>query len=232
MGRKPGTWVTAKGYSILNADREEIIRRVLTRETLESIASDYDTSYTNLYRWLGKETDVFERELTCVLVECDNTFPFKGRQLACCRKHIKRYCARGGPGEFRPCSFPECDEPVLVPTPNPDRLWWCGKRHSDIHHQRAANGFYERLLGATQQCVGRLISGKRCSEHMCIDVHHTVFTKKGSDKSSPEIFLCPTHHQAIHRGMAVYKDGEYRWIVGEILEGLRSKHPVLVEELH
>jgi len=236
MGRKPGTWVTAKGYSILNEDREEIIRRVLTRETLESIASDYDTTYTNLYRWLGKETDVFERELTCVLVECDNTFPFKGRQLACCRKHIKRYCARGGLGEFLPCCLPECEELVLVPNRNSGKLWWCdrngnNRHHSEIHYKRVETGFYERLLSDYQRCVGNLISGERCAEHVCIDVHHTVFTNKGSDKSSPEIFLCPTHHQAIHRGMAVYEEGEYRWIVGEILEGLHSKHPILVEDL-
>jgi hypothetical protein len=224
------------GRSLLDEYREDVIRRAFARETLVSIGARYGTSYTNVYRWLAKKTDVYKTLVKCVLIECDETFLFKGTRLACSRLHIKRYCARGGPGEYLPCSLPECDELVLVPNRDSGKLWWCdksrvGRRHADIHYKRVETGFYARLLSNYQQCVGRTITGERCSEHICIDEHHTVFDTKGSDKSSPMIHLCSTHHQAIHRGMAVYKDGEYRWVVGEILEGLKSKHPVLVENI-
>jgi len=236
MGRKPGTWVTTKGYSVLNEHREDVIRRALSRETLESIGERYGTSYTNVYRWLSQETDVYKTMVKCILVECEVMFPFKSTKLACCRKHIKRYNARGGPGEFLPCCLPECNELVLVPNRDSGNLWWCdrngdSRNHSEIHYKRVETEFYKRLLSDYQQCQGRLVSGEPCPEHICIDVHHIVFTKSGSDKNSPEIFLCPTHHQAIHRGMAVYENGEYRWTVGEILEGLRRKHSSLVMEI-
>ncbi|MGD9725935.1 MAG: hypothetical protein AB7L09_03225 [Nitrospira sp.] len=227
MGREPGTWITTKGYSVLNEHREDVIRRALARETLESIGELYGTSYTNVHRWLSQETSVYQTMVKCILVECDVMFPFKSTKLACCRKHIKRYCARGGPGELLPCCLPECGELVIVANRSNRAAWWCSRKHGDIHHQRVRNGFYRRLLSDYQRCEGRDLEGNRCSEHICIDEHHTVFTDKGSDKSSPVVYLCSTHHQAIHRGMAVYEGGAYRWIIGEILDGLRSKHPDL-----
>lgn len=236
MGRKPGTWITKKGYSVLNAHRQSVIKRVVGGEPLTSVAASYNTAATNLHRWLKAETSVFQTKVPCILVECQNTFSFKPGKRACCRKHIKRYNARGGPGEFLPCSLPECDALVLVPTRNSGKLWWCDKnherrRHSDIHYQRVANGFYERLLTQTSRCVGKGLDGNRCKEHCCIDEHHVVFDNKGSDKSSPSINLCPTHHQAIHRGLAAYVNGDYEWLVPDIVSGLKLKHPSVTEKI-
>jgi len=155
-------------------------------------------------------------------------FPWKPVKLACCRKHIKRYNARGkSPGELLPCCLPECDELVLVPNRVDGQLWWCCRKHGNAHYKRIETGFYDRLRDPGYRCAGRNPNGRPCSERYCIDEHHTVFKNGTSHKKGPVITLCPTHHMALHRGLAIYDERGYRWIVRGILDGLRAKHPTL-----
>jgi hypothetical protein len=213
---KPGEWCTAAGASILNSHREEILAAVRRRESLPTIAKAHGSSHTNLLRWL-RTTGIYDETVKCLLVECEVTFPFKPGKLCCCRKHVKRLNGRGNnPAAFVECALPECRELVLN-----TKKRFCGAPHATTHYKREETGFYARLQVHTPAC-------EVCGEWRVLDEHHVEFTPKGSNKRSKTVWLCPTHHLAMHRRLAVYDEGGFRWVDSTILVGLAVKHPELL----
>jgi hypothetical protein len=68
-----------------------------------------------------------------------------------------------------------------------------------------------------------------CDERYVLDEHHIEFRGTKSNKQSKTVWLCPTHHMAIHRGFARFDGERYVFTVEDIREGLHRKHPSLVE---
>lgn len=66
----------------------------------------------------------------------------------------------------------------------------------------AGHGFYKKIFTKTPSCLA-------CGEWRTVQEHHTIFTGGKSDKSSPTVFLCPTHHVLIHCGFARIENGDY-----------------------
>lgn len=217
-GREAGTWVTTKGYSFLDIHEDEILARVDAGEPLDRIAPDFATSSTNLGKWVKKRRG--NQMVKCILGECDKTFPFRPGKLACCRKHIKRYNARGKVAVYKvECGMPECSVEITNP-----RRKYCSKSHRDRHLNRKRLGYYERLQRKDPRCVV-------CGEWRLVDEHHIHHEGGKSDKEGPVTWLCPTHHLAIHRGFAVFDEGGgFKWITRSILAGLKRKHPDLLVE--
>jgi hypothetical protein len=149
----------------------------------------------------------------------------------CCELHGKRHGARidaGTVGLFTgdiECALPECRKPV------PRRgimIRYCSSSCTDKHQKRLDTRealFYRRLLGVVDHvCVA-------CPERLVLDEHHLEFTGTKSNKTSKAVWLCPTHHMAIHRSHARFDGDKFVWIHEEIREGLLRKHPALVESL-
>lgn len=85
--------------------------------------------------------------------------------------------------------------------------------------------FYRRVLGtADHACVV-------CGERVILDEHHIEFSNGRSNKESKTVWLCPTHHMAIHRGFSRFDEGVFVWVVDDIRDGLRRKHPDLTAAL-
>jgi len=155
----------------------------------------------------------------CALPECGQ--PFKTldpRQTYCRKKHAKLAGSRALSGieiKKKACALPECHNEI-----------WCFKQaayccsdHADLdwrrwRKQQKGQGLYRRLLFRNPHCFV-------CGEWAVVDEHHVAFSKNKSDKAGITVWLCPTHHMLIHRGLAVIEpNGRYKrldhWIVAQL----------------
>ena len=217
MSAKPGEWGTKAGSSFLNQYRDDIVAAVRRGESIPALAEHYGTAHTNMLKWL-QTTELYKEDVKCALVECEVRFPFKPGKLCCSRKHIKRFNARkNNPAAMIECSLPECNRLVL----NTKKLF-CNKDQATCHYRRIERGFYKRLQSRKPAC-------EVCGEWRVLDEHHVEFGRRGSNKQSRTVWLCPTHHLAMHRRLATYDENGFRWVDEDIVIGLRRKHPALVE---
>lgn len=166
----------------------------------------------------------------CVLEECQIEFVTSGaRQQCCCRKHVKRLINRRRLGlkpVYVQCALPECQNSFWTVN-----TACCSVSCAKRDFRRKKNGFYARLLGRGPACHA-------CGERGVVDEHHTGIVPgrlakhatarpNKSNKHGPSIYLCPTHHMKIHRGLAEVVDGRYVDLVPVILAGLKTKQPWL-----
>lgn len=168
----------------------------------------------------GYEHKVAKRK--CALTECAVMFyPKSSRHRCCCRKHVKRQSERervGREAYASVCLFPGCSEPTFV---RGKYGKWCCRQHYETHRLRVQAGFYGRLFGICSRCI-------ECGEQLAVDDHHVVWDPKNGSSGDETVPLCPTHHRAIHSGYAVIRDGKFVWLLDELREEVRKKHPELV----
>lgn len=171
----------------------------------------------------------------CALVECNQEFhTLDPRQTCCCRSHTKRHSNRKIKKicvNFTECALPECS--VRVPRIGRYRKFCC-KKHSALNlrrwgrkhkGQRSKYEFYFRLLGFGTPC-------QVCGEKYVVDEHHVHYSGNRSDKSSTTVYLCPTHHMAIHRGFAIIDDaGKFQWQTKTLTAALHKKQPKAIEQM-
>lgn len=166
-------------------------------------------------------------EKRCALFECGK--PFKTnrvRQETCCPTHHKLHDSRKANGlkaDRFPCAMPECSNEVVrtYAGKRPQASGhgrcrvYCCKAHSIIMQARRAHGWYRNLLCSDKKCAN-----PDCGETIVLDEHHIEYSKKGSNKKSKTVWLCPTHHMAIHRGYAKFAGGKFvdttKWIVEQV----------------
>lgn len=206
-------WSTKKGKSSLNQHRSRIKWLLKMGFPQREIAEVVGTTRGNLARWLKvnklRISDHSHPVVKCALIECEETFPFKKGKICCCRQHIKRFNGRkNNPASFIECGLPECHKTIL----NTKRKF-CSKQHGDLHSKRHQTGFYERLKSKSPCC-------EVCGEWRVLDEHHIEFFKGKSNKQSKTVWLCPTHHLAMHRRLAVYDENGFSWKDKEIVTGL------------
>lgn len=148
---------------------------------------------------------------------CNETFETTDiTKLYCSNAHTKR-ANRKKQRVILECLLPECSNTFLgIKGTNK----FCCKKHGDLHSKRILNGVYDRIVNNSKKCLA-------CDESVILDEHHIEFYndngKVRSNKKSKTIYLCPTHHLAIHRGYAVIVDGKYVNIVSLIRKKLKMK---------
>ena len=204
------SWSTAKGSSVLNKDKDRIVRLAINGSTMTSIAIEFGVVTSHVINKL-REWGVYDRKIKCGLVECDIKFEFKPGKICCCRKHIKRLNHRDIKDNiFVSCKLPECDERVLKA-----KKMFCCRSHSEAHSKRKRTGFYDRLRNKSPACFV-------CGEWRTVDEHHIRHHKGKSDKEGPVAWICPTHHLAIHRRLAYIDEKTmiYHWLDQKILDNL------------
>jgi hypothetical protein len=169
-------------------------------------------------------------EKKCELPECNVIFKtMNSRRRCCCRKHIRRIEARevsGWKSEQRECALPECN--VLFQVGRRQQMkMCCSSEHMELNSRRLKGKrgglLYRAVLGLLEPCMV-------CGEKRVVDEHHIHFPRSTS-KSTKTVHLCPTHHFAIHRGLAHLEDGKFVWLVDRIREGLIRKQPKKVNQL-
>lgn len=214
------------------ADRAEAIRLRELGWTNPAIAKHLDLSVATVVQGFHKTgwAGLLRR---CALEECGKEFrTFRLKGAFCCQLHSKRHLARqavGTVGLFTgdiECALPECRK--TAPRQGIVRTY-CSRKHGDLHQRRLdrakSSMFYERVLGAADNaCVV-------CAERLVLDEHHVEYSNGRSNKQSKTVWLCPTHHMAIHRGFARFDGDKFVWTVEDIREGLARKHPAIVESI-
>ena len=162
-------------------------------------------------------------ECACILFECGKKFWSKSISHFCCARHKNRHEGRKGQNvAWVECGLPEC-RTKLLSVGGAKR--WCGRIHHALHRRRLLKwGFYSRILGACPQekCLA-------CGESIILDKHHVKYKRKSMP--GPEVWLCPTHHMAVHRGLAKVENGVYTSLVPAIFAGLATKWPDAVAEI-
>lgn len=146
---------------------------------------------------------------TCAIVECRKVFvPRTSYQVCCSRLCGKRFCARRNAGVVVSsvcCALPECQKVVF----NARSRRFCCKKHAELHRMRTVKGVYSRLLKRRPCCCV-------CGEWRVVDEHHLRHTNINgvhrSDKKSRTVWLCPTHHMMIHRGLACFRGVKFHFI--------------------
>ena len=209
----------------LHADRTEMVRLKELGWSNTDIAKHLDLSLSSITQGLQKVGWRGVRKV-CVLEECGKEFWTRDtRHSFCCRLHTKRHHARVGAGvvglfkDEVECALPECRVKFKR---RGTSVVYCCKRHGDLHNRRVEHrGFYDRILHISR------LACMVCGERYVLDEHHIEFKGAKSNKQSKTVWLCPTHHMAIHRGFARFEGEKYVHIVEDIREGLRRKHPQL-----
>jgi len=162
---------------------------------------------------------------TCELPDCDRVFMTTfARKRFCCHKHAKRAAERYRSG-YSPrkivCALPECSVTFWAGEEGSRSRRFCCKAHGARHANRIKKGWYERILGRGKtRCVA-----PGCKESVVLDQHHVQFEGRDTarPKRGPVVFLCPTHHAAVHRGLAVLTDeGNYTSLLPLIRRRLRA----------
>lgn len=208
--------------------------------TLKAIAASYGYSHATgpkaAFNKYGLRLPVSRH----VCPTCGRPFLADRTKIFCRRKCAKTGSykrIKGGRHIARlPCALPECSNLVRVVwfgagkpsvmgtaggTGNSQR--YCCRSHADRHIRRVNEGLYARLLGADHRkcCV--------CGEPLILDEHHVEWDSKTrkSNKSSTTVWLCPTHHAAVHRGLLeVSCDGTVTNITTCIMAGLEQKKAI------
>lgn len=213
-------------------------RRLLTPEQIEEVRSLREKGLT--YRQIAKKYGITPEAVSwrlqsrglrrwirqkCELPECDVVFKtMNPRRRCCCLSHIKRLGMReerGIQAKRTVCSLPECDKIIWRVGNHRLSRKFCSAVHTGLNSRRWRNGTYLRILGRGKPCVV-------CGERIIVDEHHIEFSKNKSNKNSKTIWLCPTHHMAIHRGFAKIIEGKFVRMVEEIREGLLRKQKTAV----
>jgi len=65
-----------------------------------------------------------------------------------------------------------------------------------------------------------------CKEKIILDEHHIEFSGNHSNKKSKTVWICPTHHMAVHRGYAKIEQGKYIDLVPTILTAIKKKRKI------
>lgn len=173
--------------------------------------------------WLKKLGETTLHKKRCALFECGKEFfAINPCALCCCYDHTNRHLKRKGRlVGYKTCGLPECNNHFV--SVGDDRKWCCSNHH-ELHRRRVHKwGFYARIMGFDDaRCLA-------CGESVILDAHHCVFKRKS--REGPKVWLCPTHHMAIHRGLAKIENGKYASLIEEIRQQLPFKHPKLMEEL-
>lgn len=203
---------------------EEAARLRAEGNTLAQIGAIQRVTAQEVHRRLKRLRTALP-EKVCALPECAVKFwPRRATQLCCSRPHLKRLQMRRRRGvqvQFQQCGLPGCELSVLR-RGYFDRF--CSRAHADMHRRWIASGLYARLLGLGPRCIA-------CGEPVVLDEHHVEYPGGRSNKEGPVVCLCPTHHMAVHRGVARVDDGVYVSLVDVLRTQLESKHPTLVQEL-
>lgn len=166
----------------------------------------------------GKNTWVTKR---CDLPECQKEFKTQNiRKRYCCRQHTKRGSERERQGlkaKKMQCKLPECSEGFWAVAGHKK---FCCKDHGDLHTRRIEKGIYKRILGKSSL----VCTAPGCGERIILDEHHIEMHKNKSNKDGPTIWLCPTHHMAVHRSAAIVTAaGKYISLLPAIRKGLKRK---------
>jgi hypothetical protein len=173
-------------------------------------------------------------ETQCELPECRKRF-FSKRpdRRTCCRKHNQRLLERERKGltaALLPCALPGCTQQILwlytgkrpnILLASGEGRRFCCKQHAAMASTRRKSGYYQRLLDRPNKCFS-----PQCAEHILVEEHHLEFVtgrNGGSNKTSLTCWLCPTHHMAIHRGLAVIQQGQYVDLVPSLLTDIEHK---------
>ena len=215
-------------------------RRRQAGEPIKALAEERGTTtecVTALFKSRGLSTLITKR---CELPECGKEFQTpQDSQRCCCKKHVKAVGAREAKGltvSDIPCAIPECcntvhvvhsgRKPAFTGKGGRDKKF-CSEAHADLMGNRRKGGVYQRLLGKKHVCFVN-----SCKEWLVLDEHHERHHErhhKGkSDKTSKTYWLCPTHHQMIHRGYATLENGVFTSLVPAILRGIESKSKMFV----
>ena len=159
----------------------------------------------------------------CEIFECNKTITtYDHRKVACCayhntllqkRKDNKQQVTR------KECMLPDCKKVIVTS----HGKHFCSKACLSLDTRRwgdkknGSSNFYRKLLGTfPHKCVV-------CGENRVLDMHHVVFHKNKSDKTSDTVWLCPNHHMMVHRGYAKIENGQYVSLEADILKGLNEK---------
>ena len=197
------------------------------------IGKHLDISATTVMNHFNRVHSSKKFERTCLLQECGVVFStIDPRQTCCCRSHTKLYCNRKAKEtcvDYVECALPECKQ-MVARIDNRYRKFCC-KAHHSLNLRRwgrkknkgvSKYEFYKRLLHYGTPCM---VWGER----YVVDEHHTEYTGNRSNKKSDVVFLCPTHHMAIHRGFAKIENGHYVWLTESLRKKLQQKQPNAVK---
>lgn len=228
----PSEWKS--GGSIL----QKAVRLWKSGESLADLSRTFLLSRAGVRRRLVKYGGIcLEVAKKCAFPGCSNVIRTHRRyQKYCCRKHKSlgymlehQRCK----WVWRECRLPECREifrthRTLSGKTKQNTQNYCCLLHAQRHRMRVkatgGTSIYRAILGVGPSCIV-------CDESLVVDTHHVVFKNNKSDKESRTIPLCPTHHMALHRGLARYTKHGYVWVYKKILRGLKKKHPKLVRRL-
>lgn len=217
---------------------EKIVEKAVTLRkqgwSYARIGRQLAVSPTTVMNHFNRRCSVKSIEKHCLLPECQQLFrTLDPRQVCCCRSHIKRFCNRRLKAicvDFTECALPECKQKIARIGPYRK---FCSKKHAALNLRRWGRKhkgqtgkyeFYYRLLGFGQPCAV-------CGEKYVVDEHHVVHQGNKSDKRSKTIYLCPTHHMAIHRGFAVLTETGFKWLIDDIKIGLNAKQPKAAKQM-
>lgn len=174
-----------------------------------------------------------ERLLTrlCRLPECGRVIKtYDPRRVYCTYRHAKLDGSRRLKGLTlvrKECALPECSKQIWA---FQIQRKYCCTDHADLDWRRwkkhaKGKGIYARLLFGTPKCIA-------CGETAVLDEHHVKFTGMKSDPASQRVYLCPTHHMLIHRGLAkLDENGVYLRLDATIIERLKIKQADRVRKL-
>lgn len=202
--------------------------------SLSELAKERKTTAENisaLFKSRGLPSGITKK---CELPECGKIYQARMiTQRACCRKHMKLLSSRedrGSLSSLLPCALPECPDYVWMvhqetkPDLKVGETSGSGKRfcctdHADLHYRRRANGMYLRILNKGPSCIVF-----ECNERICLDEHHIEHGPNCSNKQSKTVWLCPTHHMYVHRGLAkISPEGEFVSMIPLITKGIVDK---------
>lgn len=182
-------------------------------------------------------------ETRCELLECGKLFRAKRPdRRTCCRKHNQRLLERERKGltaALLPCALPGCTQQILwlykgrrpnILLASGEGRRFCCRQHAAMAATRRKRGFYTRLLDTPHKCLA-----PQCDERIIVEEHHNVFKPSrngGSGKTSKTYWLCPTHHMAIHRSLAVIQQGQYVDLIPELLHDIQHKKELFANYEH
>ncbi len=121
------------------------------------------------------------------------------------------------------CARPDCSTTFKAKGFKHKKKYCCSEcKYVDLlrwNQRLAGESVYQRLAGLGSGCIA-------CGERLAVQIHHTIFTKNKSDKNSPTVLLCPTHHVYVHHRLAKIENGKFVMLVDtDTLRLLKIKQP-------
>lgn len=199
---------------------EEILRlKNEERKSDRAVAKILKMSYDTVGKILKQENWEHFPPYKCGKYDCNNNVITRDpKTLYCCVQcgktdHMRRKNAVEVTKTT--CALPECDIDVVI-RGRKDKF--CSEAHCDLHFSRVSRDFYyKKLFGKLGKCIA-------CDETNIVTIHHIEHTNGKSNKNSETIILCPTHHDYIHKNLAVYENGVYSYIYDKIVKGIVDKN--------